>query len=307
MELIARPFAGEADLPLIDDLAQAASPKTRHLVDLPWRVSSPAVETGQDMRLWTTVDGTAVGFSAWQQWWAVLDVIVRPGPFQHDVEADIFAWVPTRFRELDAQRGHPLPYWVEARDDDAERLDLLARRGYDLEDDLAYQMLGRPLAEPIPPSDTPSGYAIGPLADYGDVEQYVAVHRRAFASTSMTVAWRMRTLKHPRYRPDLDLVAVTPDGQLAGFCVGWLDADRHLAQIEPVGVDPAHQGRGMGRALMLEMLHRFKASGADQALVETETTRLPARAAYESVGFRPIHRAIRKGRWFVEGHDDPHS
>lgn len=305
MELIARPFAGDADLPAVDNLVQAASSRTRHLVDLPWRLSSPAVETGRDMRLWFTAAGVPVGFAAWQQWWAVLDVIVRPGHLQHEVEADIFAWAPTRFRELDAQRGNPLPYWVEARDDDAERLDVLARLGYVLDGEYAYLTLCRSLAEPIPQSDEPSGYVIRSITGVGDVEQYVAVHRRAFASASMTAAWRGRTLNHPRYLSDLDLVAVTPGGELEGFCVGWLDVGRRLAQIEPVGVDPSHQGRGLGRALLLEMLRRFKASGADYALVEPESTRLPAIGAYEAVGFRPIHRALRKGRWFVEGHDEP--
>lgn len=104
-----RPVAGEADLPLIADLLRALPESARHRVDLPRRLASPAGETGRDAILWLGDDGALVGLAAWQLWWAVLDWFARPGPSQAEVEAAIFAWAPTRFRELDAARGRPLP------------------------------------------------------------------------------------------------------------------------------------------------------------------------------------------------------
>jgi ribosomal protein S18 acetylase RimI-like enzyme len=300
MDMMTRPYAGDADLRLIADLIRAAPPTSRHLVDFPWRLSSPALQSASDHCLWATPDGTLAGFAAWQVWWAALDIYVRPGPYQREVEEAIFAWAPGRFRALDAERGHALPYWVEAREDDGERLALLARHGYTLDEDYDYVMMGRPLDEPLPRPTLPAGYAIRPLAGASEVDAYVAVHRRAFASTSMTAAWRRRTLGMPQYRPELDLVAVGPDGQMAGFCVGWLAAERRAAQIEPLGIDPALQARGLARALLLDMFRRCKALGAEQALVETESSRLPARHAYKAVGFRPMYRALRKGQWFAE-------
>jgi mycothiol synthase len=297
MELVMRPYAGDGDLPVIADLIRAAPPASRHLVDYPWRLSSPALQSPDDARLWLAHDGTLVGFAAWQVWWAVLDFYVRPGPLRTVVEEAIFAWAPTRFRELDADRGRALPYWVEAREDDGERLALLERHGYVLDDDYAYVMMSRPLDVAPPPQALPAGFAIRPLAGEGEVDAYVALHRRAFVSMSMTAEWRARTLRTPTYRPALDLVAVAADGRLAGFCVGWLAPERRAGQIEPLGVDPAFQGRGLGRALLLEMFSRFAALGAEQALVETETTRSPARRVYEAVGFRPTHQALRKGQW----------
>ncbi|MGN6757814.1 MAG: GNAT family N-acetyltransferase, partial [Thermomicrobiales bacterium] len=92
---------------------------------------------------------------------------------------------------------------------------------------------------------------------------------------------------------------VTPGGELAGFCIGWLDDARRLAQVEPLGVVPAHQGQGIARALLLTLLQRFQQYGATHALVETESTRSPARQTYEAVGFRPAYQSIRKGQWFT--------
>lgn len=141
------------------------------------------------------------------------------------------------------------------------------------------------------------GYTIRPLAGAAELDDYVALHRAAFGSHSMTSAWRRRALGMPTYRLDLDLVAVAPDGGLAGFCVGWLDSARRVGQVEPIGTHPAHQRRGLGRALLDEMFRRFAAHGAVTAIVETENVRSPAQGLYASAGFQPTHRVLRKGTY----------
>ncbi|HEY7418939.1 MAG TPA: GNAT family N-acetyltransferase [Ktedonobacteraceae bacterium] len=212
-------------------------------------------------------------------------------------ETALFAWATQRFRELDQERGKPLPYWVEFRDDDTERRLLAEAQGFLLDEDYHYiqfhHSLSVPLADPIPPD----GFLLRQLKGEQEVSAYAELHRAAFASTSMTPDWRARTLRMPQYRPELDLVAVAPDGSLAGFCVGWLDQKRHLGQIEPLGVHPRFHQMGLGRALLLEMLRRFKIHGATSALVETENTRLKAQRTYESVGFRPLHTILLRGKW----------
>jgi ribosomal protein S18 acetylase RimI-like enzyme len=303
MGLTRRAFAGAGDLALVAELVGVAPVASRHLVDLPWRLAAPAGETGRDVMLWFDEAGQIVGFAAWQVWWAALDFFARPGPRRAEVEETIFAWAPARFRELDAERGRPLPYWAEAREDDAGRLALLARHGYTLDDDYAYVLLERPLDGPVPPPALPDGFGIRPLAGEREVAAYAALHRRAFDSGSMTPEWRARTLRMPQYRRDLDLVAVAPDGRLAGFCVGWLAPDGGVGQIEPLGVDPDYRGLGLSRALLLAFFARLRAADATRAWVETESTRAAALAAYEAVGFRQTHRSVRKGQWFTGGKD----
>ncbi|HET8626097.1 MAG TPA: GNAT family N-acetyltransferase [Thermomicrobiales bacterium] len=297
--LTARPYAGEADLPLIAGLFAAVPANSRHLVDWTWRFSSPALESPEDNRLWFAPDGTLAGFAAWQAPWAALDFYVRPGPDQEEVEAAISAWPAPRFRDLDRERGRPLPYWAEAREDDAARLALLARHGFTLDDDYGYLLLSRSLTEPIPAPRLPDGFAIRPLAGASEAAAYAALHRHAFDSETMTAEWRARTLTMPPYRPELDLVAVAPGGDLAGFCVGWLDAARRLAQIEPLGVHPDYRGLGLSGALMHEFFRRARDCGAEFALVEPIDTDERAVRAYQAVGYRPAHRSLRKGQWFT--------
>jgi ribosomal protein S18 acetylase RimI-like enzyme len=296
MPLAARPIHTDTDLPLIADLAWAAPEMTPHRVDLPWRLCSSALDDPRNARLWFASDGTPVGFAAWQVPWAALDVYVRSGPWQREVEDAFFAWAGERFRELDAARGHRLPYWVEARTDDAERLEMLARHGYTDDDDVNAVLLTRPLTDLLPAPEVPDGFTIRPLAGDAEVAAYVALHRAAFESDTMTAAWRRRTLAAPHFQPDLDLVAVAPDGALAGFCVCWLAPDHASGQIEPAGVHPRFQRLRLARALQREAFLRLRAHGASVALVEPWAGDTPAVHAYADAGFRPVHTIIRKGR-----------
>jgi mycothiol synthase len=157
-------------------------------------------------------------------------------------------------------------------------------------------MLERSADIPAPEADVPAGFSIRSLRGPSEVEEYVALHRAAFQSESMTAAWRLRTLQQPAYRPELDLVAVAPDGRLAGFCVCWFDlfgpSGRPSGQIEPLGVHPDFQGQGLARAILAEGINRLQQLGAERVLVETDNYRPAAIALYESVGFRIAHKVL---------------
>jgi ribosomal protein S18 acetylase RimI-like enzyme len=238
-----------------------------------------------------------LGLAAWQQPWAALDFFTRHDKAQHEVEEQLFAWAMARFQAMDQERGAPLPCWVEMRSDDAERQALVTSHGFTLDEDFTYIHLRHPLAHPPEVAPLPDGITIRPLEGKSEVAAYVALHRAAFESESMTMEWRAQTLRMSQYRPGLDLVAMTLDGRPVGFLVGWLDAARQLAQIEPMGVHPDFRSMGLARALLLEGMRRIQAHGATEAIVETDSGRSPALQAYESVGFAPAHTIIRKGLW----------
>jgi ribosomal protein S18 acetylase RimI-like enzyme len=225
---------------------------------------------------------------------------VRPGAARHEVEAQLFAWAMARFQEMDQERGAPLPYWVEMRADDAERQALIRSHGFTLDEGSTSVHLRRPLVNLPEAAPLPDGVTIRPLAGESEIAAYVALHRAAFESESMTVEWRMQTLRTPQYRPELGIVAVASDGRLAGFLIGWLDETRQLAQIEPTGVHPDFRGVGLARAVLLEGLQRFQACGATEAFVETNSDRSPALQASQSIGFVAAHTVIRKGLWVSE-------
>lgn len=298
MSITRRPFRGVADMPRILVLVRAMPISCRHIVDLPWRLSSPAIHEGRDAVYWEDTMGRVVGFAAWQYYWATLDFFILPGPEARAAEDAVFAWADGRFRERDAERGHPLPYSVEYRDDDQERLRLAESHGFTLDDDEhGYVALERSLSSVAPVPPLPDGFTLRPLYGEQEAVAYAELHRAAFESVSMTAEWRARTLLAPQYLSDLDLVVCAPDGTLAGFCVGWFDPSRRVAQVEPMGVHPHFQQLGLGYILLLEMLRRFKEHGAEMAIVETNFDRLAARHAYEAAGFQQTRLIRRKEKW----------
>ena len=297
MSITRHAFRGTSEMPRILDLVRAMPLSCRHAIDLPWRLSSPAIHEGRDAAFWQDADGQVVGFAAWQYYWASLDFFILPGSQQQTVETALFAWADERFRERDEERGEALPYWVEFCDDDKERRQVVEAHGFLYGEDDCYVSFQHGFDEPLPVPVLPDGFLLRPLKGEQEVTAYAELHRSSFESTSMTPEWRARTIHTPQYRPELDLVISAPDGSLVAFCVGWYDLARRVAQIEPMGVHPRFHQLGLGRALLLEMLHRFKECGATNAIVETDVERTAARRAYESLGFQQKHIIRCKGKW----------
>jgi mycothiol synthase len=303
MAMIARPYAGAADLRPMIDLVLEDPAGNFHVSDLPYRLSSPALDAAENTRLWETGGGELVAWAVYQPSWGTLDYALHPIAQTEGLESAILTWGVARFQELGREHGTPLDYYVDVREGDARRIALLERHGFR---PAGYYMvaLARSLADPIAVPPLPNGFTLRSLRGVADVPGYVAVQRAAFDSTNMTVAWRERTLRMPGYLPDLDLLVEAPDGRLAAFCLGWLcplaagQTGRKEGQIEPLGVHPEFQQLGLGRALLLEELRRLQAHGAAVALVDTYSFSDPARHLYEMVGFQLDHQVLKYSREF---------
>ena len=76
-------------------------------------------------------------------------------------------------------------------------------------------------------------------------------------------------------------MAIAPDGAIAALCTVWFDDVTRSAYIEPVATVPAHQRRGLGKALVTEGLRRVQRMGATVAFVSGYSP--AANALYQSV------------------------
>jgi ribosomal protein S18 acetylase RimI-like enzyme len=176
---------------------------------------------------------------------------------------------------------------VWANEDDILRREVLHCRGYTQGDWPEYQ---RRRSMSVPVSDAPiaAGYTIRAL---GDVEElparswlsWQAFHPDEPDDRYEGWSWYHNVQRAPLYRRDLDLVAVAPNGELASFCTVWFDDVNRSGVLEPVGTAPAHQRRGLGKAVMGEGLRRLKRLGATLAIVGSYSAE--AGALYAAVGF----------------------
>ncbi|HEU5370316.1 MAG TPA: GNAT family N-acetyltransferase [Ktedonobacterales bacterium] len=300
MRLSMRPLAGARDLQRIYEFVQAFPADAFHVVDLPYRLCSPSAQEPENARLWEDEQGVLRGFAIVQLPWLTLDYGVHPAAREAGLEEAILAWAFERWPQVMAEHGLRYSLFLEVREDQTVRLTLLERLGF-VRDDWHTLHMSQPLNGAIPPSHTPEGFTIRPLAGEAEVAGYVALHRAAFGSMNMTEDWRRRALQAPQYIPALDLVAAAPDGSLAAFCVCWLSQRGHdengsnTGQVEPIGVRPDLQGRGLGRAILLEGLRRLQAHGAATALVDSDGENEASRGLYEAVGFR-VANSARKYR-----------
>ena len=80
------------------------------------------------------------------------------------------------------------------------------------------------------------------------------------------------------------LLVVAESGRMLGF--HWTKQHSpELGEVYVVGIDPAAQGRGLGRTLTLAGLHHLAGNGVREVLLYVESDNTPARKVYERLGF----------------------
>jgi ribosomal protein S18 acetylase RimI-like enzyme len=109
--------------------------------------------------------------------------------------------------------------------------------------------------------------------------------------------------------PDAVTIVAEQDGELVGTVeyLGPLGRRVGLVEVVPegeayigrLGVDPAHRGRGIGRALTEECVRRARADGARTIGLATRDIMSAARAMYESLGFRHVRTVERGGSIYL--------
>jgi mycothiol synthase len=249
-----------------------------------WRASDPTDRALQAAHLW--FDGDQLLAFAWPDNDGV-DLFTLPR--YRALEADMLDWAEEWRRSTGTADAAPLTLKAWSLEEDARRQALLRVRGYERTDlHLIYWLR---LLDP-PPQFRPIslGYTIRNVKGEGDIESRVAAHRSAFAPSKFTVEKYRRTRSMPGYREDMDIVAVTPDGTVAAFCIIWYDGVTGIGLFEPVGAHADHQQRGLARAVLVEGMRRLVGLGAHSAVVLSTGGRDPSYRLYQSAGFRVLDR-----------------
>lgn len=211
---------------------------------------------------------------------------VHPALRTRELEEEMLSVAEERLAAVKPDGARKLFVW--SPEQDALRQELLIQRGYTKDDWPEYQWR-RCLDTPIPDVPVPPGYTIRSLGDGLELLERCYASGLGFHKGDIKIAvdnrddptWYRNIQTAPLYRRDLDLVAVAPDGAIASFCTIWFDDVTRSAYFEPVATVPAHQRRGLGKALLTEGLRRLQRMGATRAFVGGFST--AANALYQSV------------------------
>ncbi len=174
----------------------------------------------------------------------------------------------------------------------------------------AHSTAGTPVA--TPGDDRRVQIAIRRLAD-ADVEPVVALSLAAWAPVFAGIEAELGPTLHRMLFPDwrsaqaraVEAVCRSPENHVwvavdgdrpVGFvALRYVDEDAAPAgEIDMVAVDPAYQRAGVGAALVRHALDEIRTAGVGIAVLGTggDPGHAPARALYESIGFRP-YRLVR--------------
>lgn len=130
---------------------------------------------------------------------------------------------------------------------------------------------------------SPAAVAVRP-AEAGDVRALFEFERTLYGSDSLPYFFLRQAVDA---LPGTFLVAVA-DGRPAGYALGSMQAGDAHAWILSIVVDPARQGRGIGRMLAAALVERFEARGATETWLHVSPSNAPAVALYESLGFAAV-------------------
>lgn len=259
------------------------------VVDFEEQMLQPNVRA--TLRVWN--DGSSlVGFAYVDDynnlWFDTLPIHLRLA----QIESEIIAWGVSVMQQRNAASGLPESLDHACSAANTQRIAILEQHGFQLQA-VRTQRYTRQLDSPVDAPTLPPGFSIRPVRGEVELDQLVALHRAAFASDHMTRDERLAMMRAPLYAPELDLLAVAPDGELAAFCVcGFEDESRMHSYTDPIGTHPRYQRLGLGKAIVLTGLERLRAAGAMAAYLGTRSDNLAMQKLAEACGFVRVSEKV---------------
>ena len=127
-----------------------------------------------------------------------------------------------------------------------------------------------------------------------DAEQVEKVEQACFA-----IPWSRKSFWEEAANENTFYLLALDDGEVIGYAGTWLVAGE--AQITNVAVAPEYRGKGVGTALMTELVRHVKEQGITAMTVEGRPSNAPALALYAKFGMKEAGR--RKGYYSDNGED----
>ena len=254
--------------------------KAEDLLD-EWRASD--LDLAADARVVESADGGIVGYA-----------VVRPPGVLAAVDPDHEGrGIGTRLLEWAERRelahGHARHrQWIAAGNGGAR--ELLGRAGYEVA--RSYWGMGCSLERVCAVARSASdGVRLRPVDVDGDTARLHAVDAVSFAGNPGYVAESLREFREEHleahdFDARLSRVAETGDGRIIGFLLARRELPEAIGYVDVLAVDPDHQGRGVGTALLVDAFTAFAAVGLREAQLGVDSDNPRALRVYERAGMK---------------------
>lgn len=309
--LVATLFADIADLVKLNNPTGQLDEDTL-VCDLQRFFESPDVDKARDLQVWKDISGRLVGFGQLLmsdqngEIEGYLYFDIHPSRRGDGLETEILQWSEQRLREVAKERDVRVKLHTRSRDHKSDRQILLEKQGFTTE--RSFLTMACSLDQPFSSPSLPTGFTLQQLSSNGRYFQVPLCNLKAWVNLfnesfidhwdhhDLAVESARHWLKNPHYKPELNLIAVAPDGTFAAFCVGYINQEENARTgcnegwIKLLGTRRGFRKLGLGRAILLAQMRQLKAMGVERVNLGVDAQSLTsATRLYQSVGFHPVN------------------
>jgi ribosomal-protein-alanine N-acetyltransferase len=133
----------------------------------------------------------------------------------------------------------------------------------------------------ISPQDADAGIVAGWSRSAEEAQRWCSIAEHPFPAERVRGWWA-----DPDVQPSL--LVEGPDAQPVGYGELWLDEEEDEVELARLIIDPAQRRRGLGRALVAQLVAAATATGLPYCLLRVAPDNAPAIALYRAAGFAEV-------------------
>ena len=240
---------------------------------------------------------------------AFLDGRVHPDYRGRGLGSFLLSWMEARACQILSalEQDRPAMPRIDFYDRSEDAVALFEEHGFHLAS--AEDTMRRDLSHALPDVQLPEGMTLvtwSPqcAAIFFEVYQDAFRKRPGFPNWSEDT-WRHNFTDYPDFRADLSLLAMEgTEGVGFTICHAENEGDAQsggTGWVSQMGVRPAWRERGVGGALLSEVMRRFQASGLGWAALDVSTENRRALRVYQRLGFERYRRRTSFQKPAVQG------
>jgi ribosomal protein S18 acetylase RimI-like enzyme len=243
-------------------------------------------------RIWKC-DNKVIGF-AFVDKYNNLRFEIDPEFHSIQIENEIVGWGIICIKARNAETGENNALDASFSKENTWQIAMLVRLGF-VRENFRSLRFERFLNKPIIEYAFPDGFSVRSVKGDQEVENLVVLHRAAFGTDNMTAEERLAIMNVPQYDRELDLVVISPNCELAAFCICKIDEKNdNVGYSDPIGTHPKYRKLGLAKAIVTVGFQFLQKKGVKVVEVGTNSENIAMQQLAEVLGFEVVSEKL----WF---------